>query len=280
MGSKQFNIFCYVVLGLIASMMIVPLINVLATSFSTNLDSMRPGVILWPETFSIEGYKVLFNRLEFFRPFKNTLMVTIVGTFCHVLLAAMGGYVLAQKNLPGKRLIASFILITMTIPSQIIMVPLFIVFREFQLLNTLTSLVVAELVSGFSILLMKNYFERVPYALVESARIDGASAMLIFRRIYLPLTVPGLMTVALFDVVRKYNMFMEPLLFINDPEKITLQVALRAIVMPDDSTSSSQLITNNVIMAAIVVALVPLVLFYPYIQKFFIKGAHSGAVKG
>lgn len=280
MNNRQFTILCYIVLGLIASMMIIPLMNVVATSFSTGLDSMKSGVILWPETFTLEGYEVLFKRLEFMRPFLNTLFITVVGTTIHVGLAAIGGYVLAQKQLPGRMLLTSIILVTMTVPSQIIMVPLFIVFRDFQLLNTLTSLIIAELICGFSILLMRTYFERVPTALLESASMDGASAFMIFRRIYMPLTLPGLMTVALFDVVRKYNMFVLPLLFINDPEKLTLQVALKSIVMPDAAVSSSELITNNVIMAAIVVALTPLILFYPYIQRYFIKGVHSGAVKG
>ena len=280
MGSKRFKILCYIVLGLISSMMIIPLINVLATSFSSDLASMRPGVILWPETFSIEGYKTLFVRLEFFRPFSNTMFVTITGTTIHVAMAAAGGYVLAQDNLPGKKLITGIVLITMTIPSQVIMVPLFVVFRDFHLLNTLTSLIVSGLVSGFSILLMRTFFLRIPYSLVEAARIDGASALLIFRRIYLPLTVPGLLTVALFDVVSKYNMFTEPLLYINDPSKITLQVALRSIIMSDFNMNSSDLVTNNVVMAAIVVALIPLIIFYPYIQRFLIKGMHSGAEKG
>ena len=189
-------------------------------------------------------------------------------------------YVLAQNKLPGKKLITGIVLITMTIPSQVIMVPLFVVFRDFHLLNTLTSLIVSGLVSGFSILLMRTFFLRIPYSLVEAARIDGASAFLILRRIYLPLTVPGLLTVALFDVVSKYNMFTEPLLYINDPAKITLQVALRSIIMSDFNMNSSDLVTNNVVMAAIVVALIPLIIFYPYIQRYLIKGMHSGAEKG
>lgn len=280
MGSKQFKRLCFIILALISSMMIIPLINVVATSFSTDLGSMRPGVILWPDEWNLEGYRTLFTRLEFFRPFSNTMMVTIIGTTIHVIMASAGGFVLAQNNLPGKKVITTIILLTMTIPSQVIMVPLFIVFRDFQLLNTLTSLVISGLVSGFSILLMRTFFLRIPYSLVEAAKIDGASSLMIFRRIYLPLTVPGLLTVGLFDVVSKYNMFTEPLLYINDPAKITLQVALRSIIMSDFNMNSSDLVTNNVIMAAIVVALIPLVIFYPYIQRYLIKGMHSGAEKG
>ncbi|MCL6269641.1 carbohydrate ABC transporter permease [Sansalvadorimonas sp. 2012CJ34-2] len=280
LNDKKFSLYSLILMALMSVMMLLPLWNVIATAFSTNLDSMKPGLLLWPETFSVEGFEVLFNRLEFWRPFANTMFVTVIGVFLHVFLASVGGYVMAQPNLPGKHFLTGIILLTLTIPSQIIMVPLFIVFKDFHLLNTLTSLIVAELVSGFSILLMRNYFEQIPHSLLEAARIDGASNLTIFFKVYLPLTIPGLITVGLFDVVRKYNMFVKPLIFINDPEKITLQIALKSIVMLDNSTSSSDIVTNNVVAGAIVVALVPLVLFYPYIQKFFIKGAHAGAEKG
>ncbi|HIO74303.1 MAG TPA: carbohydrate ABC transporter permease [Candidatus Marinimicrobia bacterium] len=277
--SRGFLIFSYSLLGLLSIMMIVPLINVIATSFSTGLGSMQPSVIFWPDKFTFEAYEVLWRRLEYWRPLMNTIFVTSVGSIIHVFLSAIGGYVLAQSSLPGKNLIAIIILLTLTIPSQIIMVPLFVVFKQFHLLNTLTSLIVAELVSGFSILLMKTYFERIPIELKESAKIDGANTWMIFLKIYVPLTFPGLATVLLFDVVRKYNMFIEPLIFINDPLKMTLQVALKSIVLNDQVTSTNDIITPNVVSAGIVLALAPLILFYPAIQRYFITGIYSGAVK-
>lgn len=276
---RAVNIISYVVLFTLAALMIVPLWSVLATSFSTKFGSLQPGIILWPAPFSLEGYDTLFRRLNFLLPLANTLYVTVVGTTLHVLLSAIGGYVLIQEDLPGKKLIAAFILITLTIPTQVILVPLFVVFKQFHLLNTLLSLIVSELVSAFSILLMKTYFEQVPKSMIESARIDGAGHFKLLKDFYFPLALPGIVTVAAFQIVHKYNLYIEPLLFINDPDKITLQIALQAVILGESSTSTNDFIAPNVTMAAIMLALVPLLIFYPLMQKYLIGGLTVGGVK-
>jgi putative aldouronate transport system permease protein len=264
--------------ALIASM-IIPLLNVLTVSFSTSLDSVRPGIHLWPSTWSLEGYQTVWERLELWRPFMNSVIVTVFGTFFHVFLASLAGYVLIQRDLPGKSLLISFILGTMVIPSETIMIPLYIVNKDLGLLNTLTSLVISGLVSGFSILLMRNYFLGVPYELAEAARIDGANDFRIYLRVYLPVSTPGLATIALFEFVSRWNQFMAALLYIKDTDLFTLQLALRSLVISSDSTSRAEFIGPNVQMAGIVIALVPLILIYPLAQKYFIKGITLGSTK-
>jgi putative aldouronate transport system permease protein len=276
---RTVNILSYVVLFALAATMIVPLWSVITTSFSTKYGSLQPGIIFWPSPFSLEGYDTLFRRLNFLLPFANTMYVTIVGTAAHVLLSAIAGYVLVQEDLPGKKIIAGIILLTLTIPTQVILVPLFVVFKQFHLLNTLLSLIVSELVSAFSILLMKTYFEQVPKSMIESARMDGAGHFKLLKDFYFPLALPGIVTVAAFQMVHKYNLFIEPLLFINDPDKITLQIALQAVILGESSTSTNDFIAPNVTMAAIVLALVPLVIFYPLMQKYLISGLTVGGVK-
>ena len=197
----------------------------------------------------------------------------------HVVLSALGGYVLAQENLPGRRFIAGIILLTLTIPSHVILVPLFVVFKQLHLLNTLISLIISNLVSAFSILLMKTYFEQVPKPLIESARIDGASTFALLRDFYFPLALPGIVTVAAFQIVYRYNMFIEPLLYINDPNLTTVQIALKSVILTESSTSTNDFIAPNVMMAGIVVALVPLLLFYPIMQRYLIRGLTVGGVK-
>jgi ABC-type glycerol-3-phosphate transport system permease component len=277
--SPTVRIVAYLVLLLLAATMIVPLWSVLATSFTTKFASLQPGIILWPGEFSIEGYVTLFKRLSFLLPFTNTMLVTVIGTSLHVLLSALGGYVLAQEGLPGRRIIAAVILLTLTIPSHVILVPLFVVFKQLHLLNTLLSLILSQLVSAFSILLMKTYFEQVPKELIESARMDGASTFAILRDFYLPLALPGIITVAAFQMVYKYNLFIEPLLYINDPKLITLQIALKSVILTESSTSTNDFIAPNVMMAGIVVALVPLLIFYPFMQRYLVKGLTVGGVK-
>ncbi|MGD7054201.1 carbohydrate ABC transporter permease [Sutcliffiella horikoshii] len=276
---QPFHLFNTVFLLLLILLMIIPLINTWAVSFSSNVASMQPGIKLWPTQFSLEGYQTIWNRLELWRPVMNNIIVTIFGTVGHVILASMAGYVLIQKELPGKKTIISFIMITMMIPAEAIMIPLYIVNKDLGLLNTLTSLVVSGLVSGFSILLMRNYFLSVPYSLAESAKIDGASDFTIFRKIYMPMALPGLATITLFEFVSRWNHFTSALLYINDPEKYTLQLALRSLIITSDATSSADFFTNNVRMAGIMIALIPLLFIYPFVQRFFVKGIMLGSTK-
>ncbi len=277
--SSGTRIFAWLFLGLLAATMVIPLLSVVATSFTTKAASLQPGIILWPEPISFEGYDTLFNRLRFWLPFMNTMYVTVVGTVLHVLLASIAGYALAQEDLPGRNWIAGIILVTLTIPTQTIMVPLFVVFRDFGLLNKLLSLIVAELVSAFSILLMKTYFAQVPKQLIESAKIDGANHFRLFWDFYVPLALPGIITVTAFNIVWKYNLFIEPLLFISDPNKTTLQIALQAVVVGEGTTSTNDFIAPNLMMAGIVVALVPLLLFFPFLQRYLVGGMMLGGVK-
>ena len=207
-------------------------------------------------------------------------MLTVTGTAIHVLLAAMAGFVLAQESLPGRRLIGALILLTLTIPSQIMMVPMFVLFRQAGLLNTWFSLWLSGTVSAFSILLMKAYFEQVPAALVDSARLDGAGNYALLRHVYLPLAMPGVLTVAAFQVVYRYNMFTEPLLFITDADKLTLQIALKSIILSESATSTNDFIAPNVQMAGILLAMLPLLIFYPLMQRYLVRGMLVGAVKG
>ncbi len=274
----QFSL--WLILLFLSATTLIPLLNVFSVAFSSSSASMETGIILWPREFSFQGFEVLFNQLEFWRPFMNTLYITVFGVLLHTFFCALGGFILAQPDLPFKHVMTAIIIITITVPSQVIMVPLYMVFKDLHLLNKLTSIIFAEMITGYSIILMRGYFERVPRELVETAKIDNASSFSIFRHVYVPMTIPGLVTIILFDIIRKYNTFIKPLVLIDDPKKDTLQIALRSVIKGDDATSTSVLITDNVIMAAIVVALVPLFIFYPYIQKFFIKGVFSGSVKG
>lgn len=264
---------------LLVSTMVIPFLNTLALAFSSNFASMQPGIVLWPKGFSLEGFSTVWNRMKLYLPFTNNVIVTVVGTVGHVFLSSMAGYVLIQKGLPGKKWMLSAILLTMMIPSEAIMIPLYIVNQDLGLLNTLSSLILSGFVSGFSVMLMRNFFLSVPYEMSESARIDGAGDLRIFFTMYLPLARAGLATVTLFEFVSRWNQFTPALLYINDSSKYTLQIALKSLIVDTDSTSSNFLITTNVRMAGIVIALLPLIIIYPYVQKYFVKGMFVGANK-
>ncbi|NOU94220.1 ABC transporter permease subunit [Paenibacillus sp. LMG 31456] len=279
LSSRVFDAFNILFLLVLVSTMIIPFMNTFALAFSTNFASMQPGIVLWPKEFSIEGFSTVWNRMQLYLPFTNNVIVTVVGTIGHVLLCAMAGYVLVQPLLPGKKLMVSLILITMMVPGEAIMIPLYVVNKELGLLNTLSALIISGLVSGFSVLLMRNFFATVPIEMSESARMDGAGDMRIFFTMYLPLAKAGLATVTLFEFVSRWNQFTPALLYISDHSKYTLQIALKSLIIDTDSTSSNFIITTNVRMAGIVIALVPLIIIYPYVQKYFVKGIMIGANK-
>jgi putative aldouronate transport system permease protein len=259
--------------------MIIPLLNALALSFSTGLDSMVPHPVLWPKAFSIEGYTTVWTKIKLWRPFWNNTIVTVFGTLGHVIHSSLAGYVLIQRELPGKRLLMTFILFTMAIPGEVIMIPLYMVYKDLSLLNSLNALILSGFVSGFSILLMRNYFLSVPYEMAESARIDGAGEWRIFITLFLPLASAGLATVTLFEFVSRWNQYTAAVLYLNDTSKYTLQIALRSLIIDTSATSSSFIITNNVRMAGVVIGLIPLIAIYPFVQKFFVKGMMIGSVK-
>lgn len=274
---RSFQMLNGLFLLLLVATMIIPIWNTFIVSVSGNVGSMEVSLKLWPTEFDFNSYATVWNNLELWRPFFNNVIVTVAGTLIHVILCALAAYVLLQ-NLPGKRIMVSLILFTMMIPSETIMIPLYIVNKEFGLINTLSSLIVAGMASGFSIMLFRNYFSMVPTALSESARIDGAGDFRIFSTIYIPSSLSGLATVVLFEFVHRWNQFKEPLLYINNTKLYTLQIALRSMI-DSKGSSSFNIITPNIQAAGIIIALLPLLVIYPFVQKYFVKGSMLGAVK-
>jgi putative aldouronate transport system permease protein len=278
-GRTLFVIANTVVLTGLALTMLVPLVNVLAVSFTTDLESYENTIKLFPREPSIVGYTVLFERVAIWRPFLNNTIVTVTGTLLHVFLASMAGYVLTKPRFVGKALLVMLVTIPLMIPFQMIIIPVYVMVRRLGLMDTLYALIIIDVASTFSILLMKNYFEGIPISLAESALMDGAKESTIFSRIYLPLAIPGIVTITIFQFVGRWNQFLPAVLFINSAENYTLQIALRALVVNQELESSWDVVANNTRMAGIVVSVVPLILVYVFAQKYFIKGIMIGAVK-
>ena len=259
--------------------MIVPLVNVLAVSFTTDLESYENTIKLWPREPSVEGYVTLFQRVAILRPFLNNVFVTVVATFLHVMFCSMAGYVLTRKKFIGKVIIIALVTLPNMVPFEMIIIPVYVTIKRLGLMDTLWAVILVKVVTTFSILLMKNYFEGIPKSLEESAFIDGASEMTSFFRIYLPLAKPGLATIVIFQFVSQWNHLLPAVLFLNSAEKYTLQLALKSLVISQELTSTTQSVANNARMAGIVVAIIPLVAVYVFAQKYFIKGIMVGAVK-
>ena len=269
----------WLLLGFFFLIMFIPMWNVIVVSTSTVLDSSASGIKLWWNSFSTEGYEYVFRVTKLARPFLNSLYVSTVATVIQVVLSAFAGYVLIQKELPFKKGITSFIMLTMMIPGDLTLISVYQMNKQLHLLNTYTGLIVNGLISGFSILLMRNYFTSVPYSLAESARLDGASELRIFGQIYLPISKPGLATVFFLEFVGKWNSIMLPATLITDQDKFTMPLMLRAMILNDASQSGAAQTPNNAIMATIVISTVPLLIIYVFAQRFLLSGMTLGASK-
>lgn len=269
------------VLVLFFLIMVLPMWNVLVTSTSTALDSGSSSLRLWWTKFSFEGYTYIFSQLSLWRNFLNSLYVSIVGVVAQVILSAFAGYVLVQRELPGKKIISSFILLTMMIPADLTLISIYQLNKQLNLVNTFTGLIVNGIISGFSVLLMRNYFLSVPYSLAESSRLDGASEYRIFFNIYIPLSMPGLSTVFFLEFVSRWNSLMLPATLLTDAKKYTLPLILRTLISSDaaQSMSGGMQITANVSMAGVVISTIPLVVVYVFAQRFLLAGMTLGSTK-
>lgn len=264
----------------VVALMGLPMLNVLAVSFSSIGKSDAPGLILFPNPPTLEGYRFIWSFVNLAQPFFNTVYVSVVGTALHVLMAALAGYILTQRDLPFRKAMTSFILLTMTVPNELTMIGIYAVNRDLGLLNTYTGLIVNGMISGFSVFLMRNYFQGIPLSLAESARIDGASELTIFSKIYLRLSIPGLMTIGTLELIRRWNNINLVVTLISDMKKWTLPVVLRSILFEQTSTSGTSYIFANAKMAAVVLTAIPLVILYFFTQTFFTSGVMIGAIKG
>lgn len=281
-----FDSFNYVFFGFFVFSIVYILWNIVVMSISPEVENSSLSIRLWPNNMDFSSYREIWIGSKLNKAFFNTVYITVFGTLLHVLFCTMAGYALAKPDYPLKNTILNVILVTMIIPGQMIMVPLFVVYRNLKLINNMNALVISGLISGFAIIVMRNYFMGVPVTLSEAAKIDGASEFRVFWKIYLPISLPGLTTITLFQMVAKWNTFFDGVLFINDSGKQPLQVVLRSIVAaltnPNPNASSSgsvQMFGKNLQSAAIIISIIPLLLAYPYMQKYFVKGIIVGSVK-
>lgn len=268
-----------VFLILVFIIMFLPMWNVIVVSTSTALGASRAGVILWWSKFSLEGYKYVFGILKLGRAFFNSVYVSLLSTALQVILSALGGYILVQKELPFQRMMTSFILLTMMIPGDLTLISIYQVNKQLGLLNSYTGLIVNGLISAFCILLMRNYFLTVPASLAESARLDGASEFRIYWNIFLPLSIPGLATVSFLEFVGKWNSIMIPATLITEQRLYTLPLMLKSIIVDSSSISGIPPAPDNAVMAAIVISSIPLVFVYIFAQRFLLEGITLGASK-
>lgn len=284
---KAFIVLNYILLSLVAIVMIYPILNVVAIAFSDNSAYLKNPMRIWPENFNMEAFKYVFSNKLILTSYKNTIFVTLVGTLLDLMLLVLTAYPLSKKHLRGKKVFMNLIVFTMLFNGGLI--PNFYLVRGLGLIDSLWALILPSMLAAFNIILLKSFLEGLPESLEEAAKIDGAGELSILFRIVIPLSKPILATLALFVAVAYWNSFFNAVVYTRTPEKWTLQLVLREIVMMSDvqflasggnSAEISELPPNNLKYATLLVVILPIMCIYPFLQKYFVKGVMIGAVKG
>lgn len=281
----------HLVLIVLTLITLLPILNVVAMSFSEAHAIYSNPLMIIPEQFTLEAYNYIFATPILLRSFMVTAFATVVGTSFNLFVTIMGAYALSKTALPGGRFLLWVCIFPMMFGPGLI--PMYMLFKEIKLLDSIWVLVVSGLVVPFYLILMRNFFWSIPDELEEAMRIDGASDMGILWKMVIPLSKPAIATVGLFYAVGHWNDFFTGLFFINDNTKWPLQVLLRSIIIDMNAlnmrgvgTAISQdsnkimLTPENIKAATIVFAVTPIVLVYPFLQKYFVKGIMLGSVKG
>ncbi|MBO5198286.1 MAG: carbohydrate ABC transporter permease [Lachnospiraceae bacterium] len=275
-----------IILFLLAAVMVVPFIYVIMVSFTDGTVYEAGKLILWPEKWSLEAYELVLSGSGFGNALKATLFITLIGTPMNVLFNAGLAYMLSKKNLPGRTIINKLVMFTMLFGAG--MIPNYINMSDLGLLNTWWASILPGACGAYTVMVMRSFFEGLPAELEEAAKIDGCSTIRIFGIIVLPLSKAMLATFTLFAAVSYWNTYFSAVMYLTRTDMYPLQVYLQKIVLSanisDVIDMSSDLIntvpTEIMKMATVVVAVVPILCVYPFLQKHFAKGVMVGAVKG
>lgn len=286
MGEKTFSVFNTIFLVILAAATLFPFIYVLAASFSSPEFINRGSVWLWPVGFTTDAYTKVFEKNGLWLAYANSFFYMIVGTLVCVIMTICGAYPLSKKRLVGRRAINLMVTFTMWFSAG--MIPVYLNFKSFGLINSRWAIIFGFACNAYEFILLRTYFSSIPEEMEEAAKIDGANDFLTMIKIYTPLAIPSLATISLFYAVSKWNGYLWPMILLNDDEKIPLQVVLKKLVADmsgrmesvaygiDESNTSE----DSVMYATMVFSIVPMLVLYPFVQKFFIKGIMLGGVKG
>ncbi|MBP3362163.1 MAG: carbohydrate ABC transporter permease [Clostridia bacterium] len=284
-GEKVFDCFNVMLMLLTAFVTLYPVWYVCIASLSSGIEVTNGNVIWWIKNFELQAYKQLFANKEIWISYGNTFFYSIAGTMLNMLLTVTGAYALSKKRLMGRKLFMTLILITMWFSPGIL--PQYITFRNYGLIDTRLGILLCGAVTAFNLILMRTYFESVPDSMEEAAKLDGAADFQVFRMVFLPLSGSALITIALYYFVGRWNAYFWSMILLKDPDKIPLQVHLKKLVVEMTANDSERgnidyTVTSRetTIYATIVISIIPMLIIYPFIQKFFVKGVMIGAVKG
>lgn len=265
-----------------------PLIYVASASISNPLLVIRGDVLLLPKEITFQAYQRVFRDMSIWTGFRNTLLYTLTGTLINLVMTVLGAYPLSRKGLPGRKWIMLFLLLTMFFSGGII--PTYLVIKSLGLINSYWVMVLPGAISVYNLIVMRTFFENIPSELHEAAVMDGSSQIRLLTTIVLPLSGPILAVMVLFYGVGHWNAFFNGLIFLSDRDKYPLQLLIREILinsqmqqmmnLSEESGAAQLLMAESIKYALIIVTSLPMLLLYPLLQRYFVKGMMVGAIKG
>jgi len=279
------------ILLILSLTMLLPFVNMLAKSLSSEETVNAGSVGLWPKGFQLGTYRYVLTEPQFLYSLRNSLIVTLTGTAMAMVITCMVAYPLSKQWLKGRRPLVLIFIFVMLFNGG--MVPTYLIMNGLGLLNTLWALILPPAFSVYNMLLLKNFFEELPESVEESARIDGAGNMTILLKIILPMALPALATIGLFYAVGFWNDYMRGVLYITNPQLKPLQQYLFELVTESQKleqgiitgdynveTDGMNLTPDAIRAATIMLSSLPIMMVYPFLQKYFVKGLVVGSVKG
>lgn len=288
-GDRIFEIINYLLLGFVLIIVMYPLLFVAVASISDPAAVVNGEVWLIPKDITFVGYEKVFSNSEILRGYKNTIIYTVMGTSVNIIMTILAAYPLSRKDLHGRNLITAMFVFTMFFSGGLI--PTYLIVKQLGMVNTMWALIIPNAVAVWNIIIMRTFFQQsIPIEVQESAQIDGCSNIKILLKIVLPLSMPILAVMTLFYSVMHWNSFFNALIYLTEREKYPLQLILREILIQsnmqdmiqtnEESLAKSIMEAESIKYAVVIIANLPVLMLYPFLQRYFVKGMVIGAIKG
>lgn len=286
-ADRIIDVVIYIGLGLCALTCLLPFLYVLAGSFATDKELTEKAFFIIPEVWSLNAYKYAINQVNILRGLRNSILLTVLGTFLCMVFSLSFAYPLSKKHLRGRNWMMNMVIVTMLFGGG--MIPCYLAYTAYGLYDTWWALILPGLISPFNMIIIKNFFSELPQELEDAAFMDGANDLTVFAKVALPLSKPVIASISLFYGVGFWNDYFGSMIYLKSAEKFPVQIQLRSIILLTSQISETTMDYYDmngappdkaVKMACTVIATVPILIVYPFVQKYFTKGVMVGAVKG
>lgn len=288
-SDRIFDLVVYVAITVVTIATLYPFLNVLAISFNDSTDSIKGGITVFPRVFTFKNYETIFAYSGLMTGLKISILRTVIGTILGLVSASMLAFTLSRVDFQARKFVSTFLALTMYVSGGLI--PIYILIKNLHMMGTFGVYVLPSLVSAFNVFVIRSFIDGLPYALQESAKLDGANDFTIYWRVILPLTKPTLATIALFLAVGQWNSWLDTYLYNGSKDELTtLQFELMKVIQSTTTNADNfrgrnmtevmaQISPESVKMAITIVVTVPILVVYPFLQRYFVKGMTLGSVK-